>query len=211
MSFLRPVRSLVVAVLCLALTFLPATAMAGRPSYAASIQPLQYVDERGTHVFCTAFSINAREGYYGTARHCAEGLMEIREDGLKVMLGGAPVVVISIDPNYDQAVLQSPKKSPALKLFDGELQVGMQLEVYGYPYGLGPALTIGTLAAKNIPIEGYHVSNILDLTVAGGNSGSPVIRSGKLAGVLWGKFTESNHSLAVPHEATYWFFLPFTF
>jgi hypothetical protein len=174
---------------------------ASRPD---SVQPLQ----NSGRTFCTAFSINERDGLWGTAGHCAVITLKLGT----VTIGGSRAEVIAIDPHWDLAVLQSDLRAPAIPLFAGELRVGDSVEIQGFPYGLAKKVTtFGRVAALAEPIDEYHVSNVLDVTVAGGNSGSPVLNNrGQLAGVLWGSFIDSPHSLAVPHFAVRMFFTPFT-
>lgn len=190
----------ITALLLSALLILPACGYA-EPIHA-SVQPLQS-DGR---TFCTAFSINELEGHWGTAAHCATHVIS---EGLEVTIGGLPAWVVSISfPSADVAVFQSEFKAPAFKLADKNPEVGDALYIIGYPYGITRTLTHGFLAAKSIPIKhpstGYYMaSDILDITVAGGNSGSPVFNEkGQVVGVLWGGFTSSPHALSVPLDAT---------
>lgn len=150
--------------------------------------------------FCTTFAI--AKDTWATAAHCALYAMELRQQGAAISINGVYAEVISVDGIWDLAVVHSQYSGYTLPLGSTAPAVGDAIEVQGFPYGMGPAATYGHIAALNIPIEGYHMSNILDLTVAGGNSGSPVLMKGKVIGVLWGGFINSPHSLAVPFEAT---------
>lgn len=192
----RKITALVLAVLLI----LPACGYAAPIS--SSVQPLQ----SNGRTFCTAFSINETEGYWGSAAHCAAYVLE---EGLEVTINGQPAWIVSISfPAADIAVFQSEFKAPAFELASKNPEVGDALYIVGFPYGITKTLTKGFLAAKSIPIKhpstGYYMaSDILDITTAGGNSGSPVFNEkGQVIGVLWGGFTASPHSLAVPLDAT---------
>lgn len=193
--------NLVATVLAVSL-ILPACVWAKSPT--SSIQPVQL----GGKTFCTVFSINQGEGNWGTAGHCAQYAWEIfQTTGELVTIDGKPAYVAYIDPLYDIAVFQSGASAPALKMAKETHKIGDFVEIIGYPYGLTKVITRGSVGARNIPIlhPTYNIhmrSDILDVTVAGGNSGSPVFnKKGDVVGVLWGSFTSSPHSLSVPLEA----------
>ena len=161
-----------------------------------SIQPLQ-IEGR---TFCTAFSINEQEGNWATARHCADYAAEL---GHSVTILNQPAYVVFVDQFYDVAVYQAPKaKMPALKLGKAPT-VGDPISIMGFPYGLPELVTVwGRVAARHVPITGYNISDILDITVAGGNSGSPVLsEKGRVIGIVWGAFIRSPHTLSVPFES----------
>jgi len=162
------------------------------------IQPLQI----GGVTFCTAFSINEKEGNWGTAAHCAtHGL-----DKVVTILGQEAYVAFIGYPEGDVAVYRSKAHAPALKLAKSEVKVGDSIQIIGFPYGIGLVSTRGYMAAHDITMvhndTGYFMRNdILDITVAGGNSGSPVLNGrGEVAGVLWGGFHQSMHAIGVPYD-----------
>lgn len=158
--------------------------------------------------FCTVFSIHSTEGNWASAGHCAVAALELMEqDGADITIGDFPAHVAFIDPLSDTAVFQSDYKAKAVE-FSKELpEVGDKVVIVGYPYGLTKVVTEGIVGARNIPImhPTYKIqlrSDILDVTVAGGNSGSPVFnKDGKIVGILWGGFVNSPHSLSVPLES----------
>jgi S1-C subfamily serine protease len=135
--------------------------------------------------------------------------------GETVTIENLAAYVIYVDPWTDVAVFQSAAHEPALTLADAAPEachpfVENHCETFtiiGYPYGITRTVTQGTLGARNVPIlhptyERYVTSDILDLAVAGGNSGSPVLNAkGEVVGVLWGGFVESPHSLSVPWDS----------
>lgn len=179
--------------LLLALTLLmPVAARDAR--LEQSVQPLQFEGQ----TFCTAFSINEHEGLWATAKHCA---VFVLEKHLTVTIGGVwaqPVYLAAMD---DVAIYQSARHAPALRLASRAPAVGDTIRVEGYPYGLFRLIEArGYVAARMEPTDN-GISDVLDVTVAGGNSGSPVLNaSGDVVGVLWGKFQESDHALSVPLE-----------
>lgn len=179
------------AILALAL-LIPAPALARKASLEQSVQPLQF--EGGT--FCTAFSINEHEGLWATARHCA---VFVLEKHLTVTIGNVWAIPVYVSPSDDIAIYQSAKHAQALRLAPQAPAVGDTIRVEGYPYGLFRLIEArGYLAARDEPTDN-GISDVLDVTVAGGNSGSPVLNaSGDVVGILWGKFQESDHALSVP-------------
>lgn len=169
------------------------------PTVVYPIQPLHFTSEP----FCTAFSINESAGYWVTARHCAQhGLVvHMLEGGPPMLVAGVPATVIFMDQAFDVAVLVSAAQAPGLKRGSLVPMAGDAVAVEGYPYGL-PFLvrTTGSIAARRIPLERLP-ADILDVTVAGGNSGSPVLTwRGAVIGVVWGRFLDAPHAIAVPYE-----------
>lgn len=164
------------------------------------VQPLQHLGR----TFCTSFSINKDAGIWATCGHCAQYV--IKEE-IEVTIMGQPAKLLAMHDQYDLAVFQSSAHAKAIKLARRAPQVRDFVEVQGFPYGLPKlVITSGRLATKAMPI--YHPtyglimdSDVLDLTVAGGNSGSPVLNAdGDLIGVLWGGF-DVPLSLTVPWES----------
>lgn len=163
---------------------------------AQSVQPLQ----ANGQTFCTAFSINEKEGLWETARHCAEVSLEKKWD---VEISGAWAYIVYMAPgNDDVAIFQSKATAPSLPLSRTAPRVGDPVSVVGYPYGLPLLVTAkGFVAALRTPFQDAGVSDILDVTIAPGNSGSPVLdRRGAVVGVVWGRFNGSEHAISVPWE-----------
>ena len=192
------VRRFVALMLVLSLA-LPACGMAKAP-----INSVQALQSQGD-TFCTAFSINEQEGYWATAAHCATYALE---EQLNVTIMGKPAHIVYVGfPSADVAVFQSEATAPAVRLADQTVEVGDELYIVGYPWGITRTKTQGYMAALRIPIvhptTGYYMtSDLLDITTAGGNSGSPVFNSkGDVIGVLWGGFNAAPVALGVPLEA----------
>jgi S1-C subfamily serine protease len=177
------------------------------------VNSVQAIQSNG-RTFCTAWSINEAEGLWATAAHCA-AFAVTEEAGEVTILGELAHVVYIGYPSVDIAVMQADIHVKAIKLSTKAPEVGDYVEIVGYAYGITRMTTKGTLAARRIPIihpsTGYYItSDILNVVVAGGNSGSPVLnRGGEAIGVLWGGFTESAHSLGVSYEGTLRALLPF--
>lgn len=191
----------------LAVFLFPATIATSESIKLDAVQPIQYEGD----TFCTVFSINEKEGYFGTAGHCAVGSIGKDTTG-KVTILGKPATVEMIDLAYDVAVFQADVHIPALKLAKETVKVCdpkklVECELVsarGFPYGLPVMITVvGRMAAHDVPIPhpGYGKnmdSDIIDLTVAHGNSGSPVVNGkDEVIGVLWGA-SSSSHTLSVP-------------
>lgn len=182
--------------LLLALTF--GACVHTRPHLDDSILPIKHQNE----AFCTAFSINEQEGLWATARHCATAVIDQEWSG--VTIGYQWAIPIYLAPDLDDvAVFQSATRAPALHLALYGPQVGDPVAVWGYPYGL-PRLVLakGYVSAHLVPFEMHSgISDILDATIASGDSGSPVLdQDGDVVGVVWGRFTESEHGISVPWE-----------
>lgn len=200
--FLRSVLAVVAAVvLTVTLTAKP----------LPSVQPIQKQGD----TFCTVWSINEKEGYFASAGHCAMYVLAKDLDG-KVTILGQPATVEMVAFQYDVSVFHADVHIPALKLAAKPVEacnpvtVGLceTISIQGFPYGLPRLITVtGHVAARSVPIShpSYNVvmySDILDITTAGGNSGSPVFNSrGEVIGILWGGFTSSPHSLSVPLDS----------
>jgi len=181
------------------------------PVISQSHDPVQAIQKQG-HTFCTVFSINEDQGYFATAGHCALNVLQNNVNGLVTILG-SPATVEMISFNYDVAVFHADVHVPALKLAKqtvercdpkkpAECEI---ISIQGFPYSLPGLITVtGRMAARNIPIlhPSYKVvmySDILDITTAGGNSGSPVMNSnGDVIGILWGGFVDKPLSLSIP-------------
>lgn len=201
-------RNLTVSLaLILSLVILPTTCFA-----KVNLESVQALQWKG-RTFCTAFSINETEGYWGTAAHCAVAAIE---GSWEVTIAGQPAWIVAIGyPAADVAVFQSHAKAPAFKLAAKAVEVCTTepsecevISIVGYPGGITRTRSYGHVAARSIPIThpstGYYMaSDILDITVMGGNSGSPVLNAkGEVIGVLWGAFNEAPLSLSVPLDAT---------
>ena len=165
----------------------------------SSIMPLTTAEGR---TFCTAFSIARDEHLWVTAGHCIAFALENQVD---MRIGGfwAIPIYAMFSPTTDWAVIQSGAFAPALHLADSTPKVGDSVEIKGFPYGVGELVTVkGFVGARQVPPLGpYPISDILDITVAPGNSGSPVLKKGHVVGLLWGRFNDSEHSLSIPWEA----------
>ena len=167
----------------------------------ASLSPVQPLQNEQRRTFCTAFSINEDEDYWLTARHCARAAVE--QGWGMYILGEEAVLVFESVGADDVAVLKAVTEAEELELAKKPLKVGDEVRISGFPYGLPRLVQVkGLLAAKSVPIgPNAPISDILDITVAGGNSGSPVFnKKGEVVGLLWGSFIDSPHALSIPWE-----------
>lgn len=201
-------RRTVALALALFLAF-SSLSVAAAPTRVLNIMPLH--NQAGQN-FCTAWHINVKDDLWATAGHCVAGAYR---RGYTMMIAGhvASLVYINYGEENDIAVLQvrgikatpfklAPRAPESCKVVMNE-RVCTEIYVIGYPYGF-PVLTTtpGIIAARRVPMGMQPTSDILTAAVAGGNSGSPVIdKQGRVVGLLWGAFTESPHSLAIPYEA----------
>ena len=169
-----------------------------------SIQALQLQGQ----TFCTAFSINQVEGWWVTARHCAE-FAEAMGKTLNAVatIEDAPIIIMYMDQHTDVAVVYADAHESAFVLATQPVPVGNALTIIGYPYGLPRTMTKGSMAARDVPLSHPNffdllISDVYDVTVAGGNSGSPVLNQhGEVVGLLWGGFPDAPLAIGVPlHE-----------
>jgi S1-C subfamily serine protease len=186
--------------LALAIILLVSPVVLAAPVRVGNVMPLH--NEAGQN-FCTAFQINERDGLWATAGHCIVAAMK---RGMKVMIAGKDVMLIDIgfDENRDFAVLEVHGiRASQLKLAKSAPVRGDRATIAGYPYGW-PVLTItsGHVAARLVPLGQVPISDIYDITIAGGNSGSPVLNAnGEVIGLLWGGMNEAMHGLGIPWES----------
>lgn len=177
------------------------------------VVPVMPLHNEAGQNFCTAFAINKAANLWATAGHCVAAAAK---RNWTILIAGqkAELIYIAFDEQRDFAVLRVvgvepdyafplAAKSPERCEITPKGKNCPEVFVVGYPYGL-PVLSVtkGVIAARNVPIgANAPVSDILSVQVAGGNSGSPVLNErGEVVGILWGMFTESPHSLSIPHE-----------
>lgn len=173
-----------------------------------SVQPIQYQGR----TFCTVFSINESKGLFASAGHCAIAVLQAELDG-QVTILGMPATVEMVGLLHDVAVFHADAHVPALDLATRMVEVCdpkkvaecETVTIQGFPYGLAKLVTVvGHVAARDVPgnhptYQAVVYSDVLDITTAGGNSGSPVMNKyGEVVGILWGGYKESSHSLSVP-------------
>lgn len=192
-------RILTRRLIALTLVFFLGVPTFGIARSVANVMPLHNQEGRN---FCTAWSIHEKNALWATAGHCVAAALE---RGYTIFISGKPATIVfyGFDETRDIAVLHvEGVRAPAWALAGRAAAVGEDLSIVGHPYGL-PVLvtTTGKMAARNVPIAKRPVSDILDITVAGGNSGSPVVRNGRIVGLLWGGFIDSPHSLSIPWES----------
>ena len=173
--------------------FLTIFLLSSQPHAApASVQALLFPQNH-----CTAFSIAPHK--WMTAGHC--GSLGLTTDATIL---DEPAWVIFLNNENDLAIFESEAEAPALKLAKNEPRVGDIVSITGFPLEIGRVTTTGRIAALHRPIwhpilKGWMTSDILDITTAPGNSGSPVQNThGDVVGVLWGGVQSHPLSISVP-------------
>ena len=117
---------------------------------------------------CTTTSINEEMHLWITAAHCV--------DAGPLFIQQQPVSVVVVWNTADLALLFTPTfAAPALRLAEDDPEVGDKVFVVGYPFGIKqPQLFQGHVSSAGMDIgHGHKVG--LDVTICGGNSGSPVV------------------------------------
>ena len=147
----------------------------------------------------------SNDGQIVTAYHVIQGAnaIEVRNEKLGTFTN---IVVESISPDYDLAVLQvlNSGVTPFVNLADYAPSIQDDLQVQGYPLG-DPYQLIRAYATRpgfvqtrdynDIRGERLFASNIqvipLGAIVFPGMSGGPVIYRNRVIGILWGSYAQS--------------------
>ena len=113
-----------------------------------------------------------------------------------------PARVRVIAPDIDMAIVEAEKPSffdghPPLKVADGLPSVKQTVNVYGYPMG-GEQMSItqGIISRVEFTSLYYFVRGLriqIDAAINPGNSGGPAIVDGKIAGLVFSKFTQGEN------------------
>lgn len=158
--------------------------------FLASIRPLQMasIETGELRNICTTSSINEKKDYWITAAHC------VADDDPRYIEGTA-VFVTEKDVDLDLAVLTAPMMDvKAIDLAQQGPKVGDEALIAGHPFGYpGLFLTQGHVANVDADLDDTHRFMILDVAIAPGNSGSPVLdKHGDMISILqvgWGGYS----------------------
>lgn len=157
--------------------------------FLGSIRPLQMQSESGElRNICTASSINEKKDYWITAAHCVA-------DGGQRYIEGTGVFTTEMDEALDLAVLTAPAMDvKAIKLAGRQPSIGDKAYIAGHPFGYPSLfLTQGHVAVVDGDLEDGRHFMVLDVAIAPGNSGSPVLNSkGEMMSILqvgWGGYS----------------------
>ena len=149
----------------------------------------------------TAFFVGAHEAV--TNAHVVAGATHVTVDG-------AAATVVQFDPRNDVAVLSVPSLVEAPSRFVGSVPPdGTAAEVVGFPLDAtrtgAPAIVRGEITAQGRDI--YNASSfqrtvlVVNALVRPGNSGSPVLVNGRVAGVIFANsYGQALTAYAVPAE-----------
>ncbi len=157
-----------------------AVSVAGIQVPAASIQPIQRVNDDGVNVnVCTAFSINKAKGLWISANHCYDETDTF---------AGAPIKVVAYHEPLDLMVFEGPKVT-AIKLATKAPEVGDEVYLAGYPHGSLDVLSffgrVAGLRTRMFFAQPEYRAQVIDIVALGGDSGSPLMTlDGKVIGVI---------------------------
>jgi serine protease Do len=190
-------RLLATILLALLLQVRPATSV-------PPVQPLQFQQQ----TYCTTWSINERQGYWATNAHCAV-LLRFLQAKYNTMstIDGRAAAVIYMDSFTDTAVLHADAHAEAYRLARKDPEVGDSVRVIGFPLAIALTTTNGYIAARGLwfyheTFDNYVLSDMLDITTAPGNSGSPVLdKRGEVVGLLWGGINGYALSASIPLDS----------
>lgn len=139
--------------------------------------------DKGGDIHCTAFSINAKKGYFMSAEHCLEA-------GAPYLFGMEAEKVAEF-PNLDIIIMKAVQSKPALKLSKVPPKVGDKVSVLGYANGWElPTYFEGVIAAQGFQfLDGWRNPSLFwtlyDLNVIGGQSGAAIVdKDGNVVGVM---------------------------
>lgn len=196
-------RALIASVLALLLALSPISLSADEPKLG-SIQRLFITagDDTGS---CTTFSIREHipgdksRGYWLTAAHCTA-------DGATYTIGGVlDMYVQRVDYTADLAILVGPS-AKALKWADRAPKAGETVELRGFAFGYSELLR--TWGKVSLPYsveyapELWPENSVIHGTSAPGMSGGPILRKGKVIGVIQGHYLGYAISLGSVWETT---------
>jgi uncharacterized membrane protein required for colicin V production len=141
-------------------------------------------------------------------RHVAVTNAHVVAGATGVSVDGAKATVSFFDPVNDIAILRVPSLSLAPMQFLGSVPTsGSRASVFGFPLDgertLSPSIVSGQITAQSRDIYDQNLFNrtvlVLYANVEPGNSGSPVIVNGHVAGVLFSKsLSETSTAYAIP-------------
>ncbi len=127
----------------------------------------------------------------------------------RVTVNGKPAVVALYDPKNDLAVLRVSESERPLSFLSAEPSRGAALRVVGYPLNgsrtEAPGYYEGELTGpgRGIYNETLFLKTVLDLevNVNPGNSGSPVLVNGRVAGIVESKsLSQASTGYAIPDD-----------
>ncbi|HEV7958273.1 MAG TPA: CvpA family protein [Acidimicrobiales bacterium] len=125
----------------------------------------------------------------------------------RVLVNGRPAVVALYDPKYDLAVLRVSQSESPLNLLSTEPSRGTGVQVIGFPLNGTRTKASGyddgelTGAGRGIYDETLFIKSVIDLevNVNPGNSGSPVLVGGQVAGIVESKsISQVSTGYAIP-------------
>lgn len=191
---------------------------ASRPAILSSVAGLAWTDTDFwtglpvTSNHCTAWSLNEDKHYWATAAHCVldQATQTVEARDYKIMNDSASLV--AVDPEDDLAVLQTEVMSaPALKITKHAPDWDDEVYSAGFPFGWDEPIL--SFHWRYIGTETFEEKRFLLFSLAGapGNSGSPILRKGKVISV-WqiGLTPFGAFAGGVETEKMYLFFEPFT-
>ncbi|MGC2176509.1 MAG: CvpA family protein [Acidimicrobiales bacterium] len=127
----------------------------------------------------------------------------------RVMVNGTPAAVALFDPKNDLAVLRVSQSESPLSLRSSEPSRGTAVSVVGFPLNGTRTEASGyyegelTGAGRGIYDETLFIKSVLDLevNVNPGNSGSPVLVGGRVAGIVESKsISQTSTGYAIPED-----------
>ncbi|MFZ1062382.1 MAG: MarP family serine protease [Acidimicrobiales bacterium] len=147
----------------------------------------------------TAFFVSSRDAV--TNAHVVAGEP-------RITVNGAPALVVLYDPNNDIAILRVGSGAHVpLTFFSGAVATGARARVIGFPLDStrtsAPGYVEGAITAQGRDIYDRNLLTrtyeVIETNVQPGNSGSPVVVDGDVAGVIESKsLSQASTAYAIP-------------
>ena len=146
----------------------------------------------GTGFYISADKKTENTGFIMTAAHVIKNAKIVDFKDYNNITQQAEVVLV--DLKRDIAVLKSNVKGLAIKISQGNLNIGNQVCVIGNSFGLGQSLSCGIISGKNRKGLGFNqIENFIqtDAAVNPGASGAPLVNEdGQLEGMVDAIYTK---------------------
>lgn len=175
--------------------FMVAVELQAKPTQAHWLVRLDLQTQRGGGI-CSGAHIGG--GLILTAAHCltdVRGVSVVTDRGQSV-----PARVMWATREYDVALIRADISAESAEITCRELVPGDRVSAHGFPQGIDRVTTRGYVAsAQRIDVPRmWRDVMALDMTVAPGNSGGPLMYRGRINGIIVGMITGTGFGLAVP-------------
>lgn len=173
------------------------------PDWAAIVKPalkqvprVEIQNAKGEGGICSSVIINGPKGFALTAAHCVDG------KDLAFTVNGRLAMVVRVDRINDLAVLHyAPKNETSMPLADKTPEIGTDIAVVGYPFGVKDVAAQFGRIAQSYNAETKMIWINADL-IFGDSGGAVIDDQGRLIGLNSAIFYEgpAHMAAAIPIE-----------